>query len=159
MRTKRQGAAARLLCCAASALASAAPAAAAEVWMPVAEAVLDGARGGVDLGGGLLMSLGIDRLATVNGAVVASSSVHIADLSRLGGAEAALTLLQNGSGNTFVPGAARQAAATVIQNTLNNQVLRTQTVINASVNSLELLKMINFQESLHSALSNVAGAR
>lgn len=137
-------------------------------WMPVADAVLDEARGGYDLGGGLVMSLGVERLATVNGNVVSSSSFNIADLSRLGAGEAALVrdaaatlnLLQNGAGNVFQIGPMTQAAAgTVIQNTLNDQVLRTHTVINTSVNSLELLKMINFQEGLRDALSNVVGPR
>ena len=140
----------------------------ADDWTPVAEAALDEARGGFELGGGLVMSLGIERMASGNGNVVSSSSFSIADVSRLGSREAALAgdaaaalnLLQNGAGNTFMAGPmAQTAAGTVIQNSLNDQVLRTQTVINTSVNSLELLKMINFEDSLRNALSNAAGAR
>lgn len=136
-------------------------------WTPVADAVLDGARGGYDLGAGLVMSLGVERLATVNGNVVSSSSFNIADLSRLGAGEAAqvrdaaaaLNLLQNGAGNVFQIGPMEQVAGTVIQNTLNDQVLRTQTIINTSVNSLELLKVMHFQEGLRDALSSVVGPR
>ncbi|WP_157406505.1 MULTISPECIES: hypothetical protein [unclassified Janthinobacterium] len=140
----------------------------ADDWTPVSEAVLDEARGGYDLGGGLVMSLGIERMASVNGTVVSSSSFSIADVSRLGQREAALVgeaaaalnLLQNGAGNTFIAGPMTQTAAgTVIQNSLNDQVLRTHTVINTSVNSLELLKMINFEDGLRNALSNAIGAR
>jgi hypothetical protein len=41
---------------------------------------------------------------------------------------------------------------TVIQNTLNNQKIQNVTVINATVNSLEILKGINLQSSLRSAV-------
>ncbi|HAT30060.1 MAG TPA: hypothetical protein DCW29_04180 [Janthinobacterium sp.] len=135
-------------------------------WVAVGDAELERARGGFDLGGGLLMSLGVDRTVTVNGNVLSSSAFNIADVSRLTGQEASaaasaagLNLLQNGAGNTFLAGAMPQAlAGTVIQNSLNDQVLRTQTVINASVNSFDLLKMMNFQDSLRTALSNAVGA-
>lgn len=131
-------------------------------WQPVDAAVLAEARAGFESGGGLLMSLGVERLVTLNGNVVSSSAFSIAEGGRLGaGAPAAtFSLLQNGAGNTFLAGPMSQAlAATVIQNSLNNQVLGTRTVINATVNSLELLKAINFQGSLQTALSNAVGGR
>ena len=75
-------------------------------------------------------------------------------------AVASMNVLQNGAGNIFAPGSLAQTmAGTVIQNTLNDQVLRTQTIVNTSVNSLELLKMANFQDTLQNALGTVAGPR
>lgn len=149
-------------------LAAAASAADGADWIPVGSEVLAQARGGFDLGGGLVMSLGLERSVSINGNIVSSASFSIPDVSRLGSAQAALadaalgtlSLLQNGAGNSFLPGPLTQAGAgTVIQNSLNDQVLRTQTVINTSVNSAELLKNINFQDSLRTALNNAVGAK
>lgn len=148
------------------------PAMAADVpgdgWQAVDDAILEQARGGFDMPGGLNLSLGIERLVSINGEVVASTSFMIADVARLSVDEAnqartaltAMNVVQNGSGNLFAAGALEQAmAGTVIQNSLNDQVLRSQTIINTSVNSLELLKIANFQDTLQRALDTVAGPR
>ncbi len=148
------------------------PAMASEVpgdgWQAVDDAILEQARGGFDMPGGLNLSLGIERLVSINGEVVASTSFMIVDVARLGvdeanQARAALTamhVVQNGGGNLFATGALEQTmAGTVIQNSLNDQVLRSQTIINTSVNSLELLKIANFQDTLQRALDTVAGPR
>jgi hypothetical protein len=42
-------------------------------WQPVSAAQLDEARGGFELGNGLQVSLGVERLVSINGGVVASS--------------------------------------------------------------------------------------
>ena len=89
---------------------------------------------------------------------VARLSVEEAVLARA--AVASMNVLQNGAGNVFLPGAVEQTmAGTVIQNTLNDQVLRTQTIVHTSVNSLELLKMANFQDTLQQSLGSAAGSR
>jgi hypothetical protein len=73
---------------------------------------------------------------------------------------ASVNLVQNGPGNTFQPGPLSQAvAATVIQNTLNNQSIQSLTVINTTVNSLSVLKGLNAQASLRDALGNSLGIR
>ncbi|OBV38385.1 hypothetical protein [Janthinobacterium psychrotolerans] len=155
------------LCCLAfgPAMASALP---GDGWQAVDDATLEQARGGFEIAGGLNLSLGIERMVSINGEVMASTSFTIADVARLGVDEArqaraaltAMSVVQNGAGNLFAPGALDQAmAGTVIQNSLNDQVLRSQTVINTSVNSLELLKIANFQETLQTALGTVAGPR
>lgn len=137
-------------------------------WQAVDDATLEQARGGFDMPGGLNLSLGIERLVSINGEVVASTSFMINDVSRLSVAEAsqaraalnAMNVVQNGAGNLFAPGALEQTmAGTVIQNSLNDQVLRSQTIVNTSVNSLELLKIANFQDTLQNALDTVAGPR
>jgi len=137
-------------------------------WQAVDDATLEQARGGFDMPGGLNLSLGIERLVSINGEVVASTSFMINDVSRLTVAEtsqaraalSAMNVVQNGAGNLFAAGALEQAmAGTVIQNSLNDQVLRSQTIVNTSVNSLELLKIANFQDTLQNALDTVAGPR
>ena len=137
-------------------------------WQAVDDATLEQARGGFDMPGGLNLSLGIERLVSINGEVVASTSFMINDVSRLTVAEAsqaraalsAMNVVQNGAGNLFAAGALEQAmAGTVIQNSLNDQVLRSQTIVNTSVNSLELLKIANFHDTLQNALDTVAGTR
>ncbi|MBJ7311640.1 hypothetical protein ACFOLJ_28525 [Rugamonas sp. CCM 8940] len=158
-----------LLCLLANGLAASASAAdPLDGWLPLPDSALEQARGGFDLGNGLLVSLGVERLVSINGNVVASSNFSIADVTKLGGAEAvragealaALTLVQNGPGNVFQPaGAERAAGALVIQNSVNDQLIRSQTTISATVNSLSLLKALQFEGGLRDALSNVVGPK
>jgi hypothetical protein len=49
--------------------------------------------------------------------------------------------------------------ATVIQNSLNDQVLRTQTIINVSSNGLGLLRSMNLQKTLDMALTQALAGR
>ncbi|MBE3024917.1 hypothetical protein [Janthinobacterium sp. GW458P] len=144
----------------------AAPAAAG--WTAVSEETLEQARGGFDVPGGLSLSFGIERLVSINGSVVSSVAFTIADVAHLSVEEASLArtaiasmnVVQNGVGNVFSPSPMAQTmAATVIQNSLNDQVLRTQTIVNGSVNSLQLLKLANFQDTLQNALGTVAGPK
>lgn len=136
----------------------------ADDWVAVDDSRLADARGGgLDAGNGLILSLGVERLVSINGNVVASSNFSISDVgklaagdSRLGGeAVAALTLVQNGVGNEFAPALTGQAAgALVIQNSASDQLIRSQTTISTVVNSLSLLKNLNFEGGLRDALSN-----
>lgn len=135
-------------------------------WMPVTENRLASLRGGFDSGGGLVMSLGITRSVIVNGNVLSATTMNIADMSHLSAEQAgqasnalgAFNLVQNGPGNVFLAGPMGQAG-TVLQNTLNDQLLHTQTVINSTLNSAELLKNMNFQGSVRDALSGGLGPR
>lgn len=135
---------------------AAAPTAAAEPWIPVPAGRLDAARGGFTIPGGLELSLGIERMVLINGQVVARTSIQIADLRAIGSAEAAhvrealasTTLVQNGAANVY---SGEGAAGTFIQNSLNDQVIRTQTVISSTVNSSSLLKDLNFNQSMRDA--------
>lgn len=139
----------------------------ADGWLPLPDHALEQARGGFDLGNGLLVSLGVERLVSINGNLVASSNFSIADVTKLSGAEAlragaalaALTLVQNGPGNVFLPGGMDQAGALVIQNSANDQLIRSQTTISTTVNSLSLLKTLQFEGALRDALSNVVGPK
>ena len=65
-----------------------------------------------------------------------------------------LAVLQNGAGN-FAPGAiSSTAAGTIIQNSLDNQKIQTMTRIDAVVNSAGIMRAINLQSSMQSAIVN-----
>lgn len=148
-----------------AAYAVAAPAAslATAGWIPVSEGQLEQMRGGFTVPGGLQVSLGIERLVSINGEVLARTRVDISDLNHLNDEQprqtrdalSSVKLIQNGGGNIYQAG----AAGVIIQNTLNNQLIRSQTVISSTVNSASLLKSINFQGSLSDALARAAAPR
>jgi hypothetical protein len=125
-------------------------------------------RGGFSLPSGLQLTLGIERLVSINGNVVARTSFDISNLGQLSemqlkqtrDALSSVKLIQNGSANIYHAGdSAGVVGGVVIQNTLNDQLIRSQTVINATVNSASLLKNLNFQGSLNDALTRAAGVR
>ncbi|RJG22243.1 hypothetical protein D3872_05685 [Massilia cavernae] len=138
----------------------------AEQWTPVDASVLVQARGGFRLSSGLELSLGIEREVSINGNVVSRTSLQLTDLSRMSAEQALQTsealssvrLVQNGHGNIYAVAMAPQTlGGTVIQNSLNDQLIRTHTVIHSSVNSMGLLKVLNFQDTLGNALARAAG--
>jgi len=137
-------------------------------WAPVDEAELDGMRGGFDNAAGLRVSLGIERLVSINGNIVTHTNIDIADLNHLTEQQVRQTrealssvkLVQNGGDNIYEAGELPRAiGGVVIQNTLNDQQIRSQTVISSTVNSASLLKTINFQGSLSDALTRAVSAR
>ena len=124
---------------------------------------LDQMRGGFETPTGLKISFGIERAVYINGNLVTTTSLNVSDLSKLsaGAAQAAglsgasLGLIQNGPGNTFAPGQiAASSVATVIQNTLNDQKIQGVTLINATVNSLDLIRRSNVQSSILNGLTD-----
>lgn len=162
------------LCCACVGIVLVATAAAAERagapgddWVPVPAGELEQARGGFTLGNGLAVSFGLERLVSLNGNVVSRTSLQLADVSRWTAAQAEQTrealssvkLIQTGHDNIYLGVTpAQMAGGIVIQNSLNDQVIRSQTVISASVNSLALLKALQFQQSLGDAIARATGA-
>jgi hypothetical protein len=137
-------------------------------WSAVDDAALDGARGGFTNGNGLMVSLGIDRLVSINGDVVARTRIDIADLSRIGAEQArqtsealsAVKLVQNGGENIYRAGEIGSAlGGIIVQNSLNNQVIRTDTFISSTVNSAGLLNALNFQGTLQNALTRAVGSQ
>lgn len=132
-------------------------------WTSVDDSTLDAMRGGFDFGAGLMVSFGIERAVTINGVLVTSTTIHVGDLARVTPEQAALVnrqaaamnLVQNGPGNTVtLSGGDLSTPGTFIQNTLNNQHIQSQTVINASSNALGLMKTLNTLTSLREALGN-----
>lgn len=125
---------------------------------------LDEVRGGFVTPEGMKISFGIERAVYLNGTLVTTTSLNIADLSKISGGQAqvsgngvgSLGLLQSGGvGNVFAPGAiSSTAAGTIIQNTLDNQKIQTITRIDAVVNSTGILRAMNLQSSMQSAIVN-----
>jgi len=133
------------------------------LWTAVEDSTLDAMRGGFDFGNGLSVSFGIERAVYINGALVTTTSINVGDLARvtpeqaavLGRQAAAINLIQNGPGNAAaLTGSDLATPGTVIQNTLNNQNIQNQTIINASSNALGLIKTLNTMTSLREALGN-----
>lgn len=135
-------------------------------WVPVSAAVLDAARGGFTFETGLQLTLGIHREISINGEVVSRTSLQLTDVSSLSAEQAqqtsaalsAIKLVQNGHDNIVVGAMSTQTlGGTVIQNSLNDQLIRSHTVIHSSVNSMALMKTLNFQASLGDAIARAAG--
>lgn len=135
-------------------------------WQAVSDQRLEQMRGGFDLGGGIVASLGIDRAVYVNGSLVTNTSINIPDISHINSAQAtalaavmnSVNLVQIGPGNSVDPSTLSQArGATIIQNTLNNQQIQALTTLNVSTNSLNLFRAMGLQDSLQSALIGSQG--
>jgi hypothetical protein len=134
-------------------------------WAAVDDQQLEQARGGFDIGNGLLVSLGVERLVSINGTVVSNTRFSIPDMTQLSAAEArmasdalAAVVVQIGGGNALAPSVATQSlGAVLIQNSVNDQAIRSQTTINTTVSNLALLKAVNFETSLRDALNSAVG--
>lgn len=128
------------------------------------ETVLDSMRGGFIGDGGLKISFGIERAVYINGSLVTTTSLNLSELGTLSAGKAAtislpevgnrIALIQNGTGNTVLTNLGPTAIGTVIQNTLNGQKIQTLTTINATANSLGVLKSIETQRNLRSAITD-----
>lgn len=126
------------------------------------EARLDTLRGGFETPSGLRVSFGIERAVYVNGVLASVTTVKLAELGNLsgrGGAPVTLTegatiaVIQNGPNNSFSStGIASGALATVIQNSLDNQTVRAVTTINATVNSVEMLRSGQMMQSVRDTM-------
>jgi len=131
------------------------------------EATLDQVRGGFQTDTGLQMTFGIERAVYINGSLVTTTNVNVAETANgvavqvpvaavttgAGAGSGNLTVIQNGAGNSFMTGPISPATVgTVVQNTLNNQNIQNMTTINATVNSLQLMKAQSFESSLRGAI-------
>lgn len=121
---------------------------------------LDNIRGGFEMPDlNLRLSFGIERAVYINGELVASTVFNIQNIQGLSGGSAmpvalpadagtALTVIQNGSGNGFTANVTPNVAGTVIQNTLDNQKITNMTIVNATVNSAQILRSMNLQSTI-----------
>jgi hypothetical protein len=132
---------------------------------PVAPDTLDSARGGFEVAGGLTLALGIERVVSVNGEVLSRTNIAIADLSTMTANQARLAqdalgsakLIQLGGGNFVGSDINLNNGATLLQNTLDGQDIRAATTISSTVNSMSLLKDMNFQSTIRDGLVRSAG--
>lgn len=174
--------------CVAGALASPAlaePPMKEKIWLAVADQTLDGLRGGFNMGDGLMVSFGISRAVFINGALITETSFNVGRVADLTTAQATqlsqklatLSLVQNGPGNSFASGTSSTTsssptgtnptvtaiagftAGTLIQNSLNNQHVRYQTIINASSNGLGMVRSVNLHNTLADAVQQSIGQR
>jgi len=132
---------------------------------PVANAVLDGVRGGFEVPENLRASMSLERVAYVNGELVATRSASIPDIGNMTSDQAAALanatgtlVIQNGPNNAFNV-ADLGASSTVIQNTLSDQHLVALTTISVEVNSLSAFREMNFQDGLRDTLIATPGVR
>ena len=125
---------------------------------------LDDMRGGFSTSLNLTLSFGIERAVYMNGALVTTTNFNLPAFgaSSRDGADGTLAsggsiaLVQNGPGNTFIQArGAPLMAATVIQNTLDNQTLQSLTTINTASNSLQILRSNSFQALIQDGISRV----
>jgi hypothetical protein len=149
--------------------------AALETRVRVSNAQLDSTRGGFDVNS-MLVSIGISRAVFINDELVVTTTLNMPALGanshvnspatltqQLGaGAKTAvpapgapslpvvilngngMSLVQNGPGNT----AALPSAGSIIQNTLDNQAIRSLTTINAKVLSKSIMQGRNMTSSM-----------
>lgn len=150
------------------------------------DAELESMRGGFEISAGgipLQLAFSIEQLTYINDQLVAVTRLQLSDLTvtrsvtaaqgtlpaQIAGQNPALqnlpansalsvNLIQNGPGNTFdIPVSSLPNLATVIQNTLDNQMIRTQTIINASLASASLARAQAIAQSVNQMLA--AGLR
>lgn len=130
---------------------------------PVASAeALDELRGGFETPSGMRVSFGIERAVYINGVLNSVTSVNIADLGELTGRGidpatlaqgATVAIIQNGPGNVVSAQLNPSALATVIQNSLDNQQIRAVTTINATVNTMEMLRSHHLNQALRDTMT------
>ncbi|SCK52897.1 hypothetical protein VAR608DRAFT_5355 [Variovorax sp. HW608] len=139
-----------------------------EIWIAASNHDLDQLRGGFDPAGtGLMVSFGITRAVYINGDLVTQTTLdfgHITDLTPVQAAQldkqlASLNLVQNGPGNSFQAQGGTSNFGTVIQNSLNNQQIANQTIINASSNSAGMVRSLNILSTLNDSIAAAIGSR
>ena len=132
-------------------------------WQPVDPARLAQMRGGFQLPSGMMLSFGIERVVFLNGELTARIAVQIPDVARITPEQAqALAdfnrgmVVQIGEGNRFDP--AQVAGGLVIQNTLDDQDIRTLTRIEVGVDTLGSYQSLNANGALTDALIRAPGS-
>jgi hypothetical protein len=129
-------------------------------WQRLARAELDGTRGGFLTPNGLRISFGIERAVYINGSLVATTRLTVSELGAVSGTgpsvagSPAFTLIQNGALGTVTGAIPPGSVGTVIQNALNGQQIQNSTTINATVNSLDVLRSMNLQSTIRNAVTD-----
>ena len=154
----------RTLCCAVLVCAPTALVHATDtlLWSPVDEQRLDEQRGGFYVETVLRLSFGIERVVYVNDVAVVRTSVRIPDVAAIEPEQAQAladfnrgVVVQVGERNRFDP--ARSGGGIAIQNTLDNQNIRTLTHVEVATDALGVLQGINSYGALTDALVRVPG--
>ncbi len=96
-------------------------------WERASDDELDQLRGGFVFPNGIIIDFSLERVTSLNGSVVSSSFFQLPENA---------ALLQNGSLNQS-PALAGDGLSSIIQNNLDNQIIRTVTEINIAVSNLK----------------------
>lgn len=128
----------------------------------VSDSELDQMRGGFESSASglpLSFTFGIERATFLNGQLVSTTTFAIPTFPFALNAQGTIStefnsinVIQNGAGNIFsLPGMQNMPASvmTIIQNSLDNQVIGNTTVINASITSKDFLKSLDVQTMLN----------
>ncbi|MDR3578683.1 MAG: hypothetical protein P4L44_01830 [Oryzomonas sp.] len=132
--------------------------------VPVSDAELATLRGGFTTPDGILVSFGITQATYVNGILDSTNSFTVTQGGSTGANPALQVASQMGNNglrviqigpqgsNTFLPSTTPtlglSRSLTVIQNTLNQQVITNSTVINASLANMGLVRDTNLSNAL-----------
>ncbi len=126
----------------------------------VDEGTLGEMRGGLDVGRDFSVSIGVTRTGTVNGIEQFTSALYVDDLMQINGSglpQIEAVMIQNGAGNLVTPDALGNIApnvATIIQNTLDGQVLQTQTIMDVSLQNVsQITQGISQSQAVGQSLS------
>ncbi|MBO9715844.1 MAG: hypothetical protein J7507_03320 [Pseudoxanthomonas sp.] len=132
-------------------------------WKPIDPARLDAMRGGFQTPSGQMLSFGIERVVYVNDVLVARVSVRLPDVADIdpGQAQALADfnkgiVVQVGEHNHFDP--ARVAGGVAIQNSLDNQNIRTVTNVEVGNGALGVFQAINSYGALGDVLTRMPGS-
>lgn len=96
-------------------------------WSRASDSELEQLRGGFALANGVNVNFSLDRVTYLNGVLVASTFFQLPDN---------VSLFQNGALNQ-APDLAGSALSSVIQNNVDNQIIRNMTDINIAVSNLK----------------------
>ncbi|MEJ2480725.1 MAG: hypothetical protein P8Y78_11255 [Acidihalobacter sp.] len=124
---------------------------------PVSRATLATLRGGYSIGSaayGIELSFAITRVSYINGQLVAQNALTSPSMEGIG-TEPAVQLIQNGSNNAFSIAGAKLPSnvLTVIQNTIDSQVIKNTTVINATVTNQHFVRSMAVSRSIDQAVA------
>lgn len=135
----------------------------ASMWLTVSNRTLDQYRGGFDVGSGLIVSIGISRVVYINDQLVTTTSLQLTDMAKLTSGQLSAMgqqllastgqVVQNGPHNSVDPQLQNIPLATYVQNTLDNQHIRVETLIQAVSNGAGLLRSLNLQGVVHAGIA------
>lgn len=117
---------------------------------PVPDSQLANMRGGFSFGHGIELSIGLDRLAFVNG------ELDVVTRFQQSGTDG-IRVIQNGPGNivdsSVLDAIPSGTLGTIIQNTVDNQTISNVNVYNISVTSSQIAGSLSLRNSLNDALA------
>jgi hypothetical protein len=124
-------------------------------WKPVDPSRLADMRGGFVGPAGFTVSFGIERVVSINGEIVASTSLRIPDIARITAEQAQMLAALRDSqvvqvdGGTIVSGG---TAGLLIQNAADGQTISARTSLDVSLNTLQLYRDNQLNAAITSAV-------